>query len=228
MERRVVITGMGIWSCLGNTLDEVRNALYKGKSGIVFSQERKDLGFRSSLCAKIEHPDLKPFVSRNLRQFMPEEAQYAYMATRTALADAKLEQDYIDSHEVGIIYGNDSVAEATMHALDKFREFHDTAACGSGAIFQSMNSTVTMNLACLFHLKGINLTASAACASGSQYGTGFRIAWCAEGLRKPICIVLLLSMAFSRFRFVKTHQRKQAVHSTGTVTDWFRVEELLH
>ena len=168
MERRVVITGMGIWSCLGNTLDEVRDALYKGKSGIVFSEERKGLGFRSALCAKLEHPDLKPFVSRNLRQFMPEEAQYAYMATRAALADAKLEQDYIDQHEVGIIYGNDSVAEATMHALDKFREFHDTSACGSGAIFQSMNSTVTMNLACLFHLKGINLTASAACASGSH------------------------------------------------------------
>ena len=168
MEKRVVITGMGIWSCLGNTLDEVRDALYKGKSGIVFSQERKDLGFRSALCAKVEHPDLKPFVSRNLRQFMPEEAQYAYMATRAALADAKLEQDYIDSHEIGIIYGNDSVAEATMRALDKFREFHDTSACGSGAIFQSMNSTVTMNLACLFRLKGINLTASAACASGSH------------------------------------------------------------
>ena len=168
MERRVVITGMGIWSCLGNTLDEVRDALYKGKSGIVFSGERKGLGFRSALCAKLEHPDLKPFVSRNLRQFMPEEAQYAYMATRAALADAKLEQDYIDQHEVGIIYGNDSVAEATMHALDKFREFHDTSACGSGAIFQSMNSTVTMNLACLFRLKGINLTASAACASGSH------------------------------------------------------------
>lgn len=168
MERRVVITGMGIWSCLGNTLDEVRDALYKGKSGIVFSEGRKGLGFRSALCAKLEHPDLKPFVSRNLRQFMPEEAQYAYMATRAALADAKLEQDYIDQHEVGIIYGNDSVAEATMHALDKFREFHDTSACGSGAIFQSMNSTVTMNLACLFRLKGVNLTASAACASGSH------------------------------------------------------------
>ena len=168
MERRVVITGMGIWSCMGNTLDEVLDALYKGKSGIVFSEERKGLGFRSALCAKLEHPDLKPFVSRNLRQFMPEEAQYAYMATRAALADAKLEQDYIDQHEVGIIYGNDSVAEATMHALDKFREFHDTSACGSGAIFQSMNSTVTMNLACLFRLKGINLTASAAFASGSH------------------------------------------------------------
>lgn len=168
MERKVVITGMGIWSCLGTTLDEVRDSLYSGKSGIVFSQERKDVGFRSPLCAAVPHPDLKPFIPRNQRQFMPEEAQYAYMATRAALKNARLDADYIAAHEVGIIYGNDSVAEATMHALDKFREFKDTAACGSGAIFQSMNSTVTMNLACLFKLKGISLTASAACASGSQ------------------------------------------------------------
>ncbi len=168
MERRVVITGMGIWSCLGTTLDEVRQSLYDGKSGIVFSQERVDAGFRSPFCANVPKTDLKPFVNRNFRQFMPEEAQYAYMSTRDALAAAKLEQDYIDSHEVGVIFGNDSVAEATMKALDKFRQFSSTAACGSGAIFQSMNSTVTMNLACLFHLKGINLTASAACASGSQ------------------------------------------------------------
>ena len=159
---------MGIWSCLGTTLDEVRQSLYDGKSGIIFSQERKDLGFRSPYCADVPKADLKPFVNRNFRQFMPEEAQYAYMSTKDALADAKLDQDYIDAHEVGIIFGNDSVAEATMKALDKFREFGSTAACGSGAIFQSMNSTVTMNLACLFHLKGINLTASAACASGSQ------------------------------------------------------------
>ncbi|MBQ6379159.1 MAG: beta-ketoacyl-[Prevotella sp.] len=168
MEQRVVITGMGIWSCLGTTLDEVRQSLYDGKSGIVFSQERKDVGFRSPYCADVPKPDLKPFVNRNFRQFMPEEAQYAYMATKDALVSAQLDQDYIDTHEVGIIYGNDSVAEATMRALDKFREYGSTAACGSGAIFQSMNSTVTMNLACLFHLKGINLTASAACASGSQ------------------------------------------------------------
>ncbi len=167
-KRRVVITGMGIWSCLGTSLDEVRDSLFKGRSGIVFSQERKDAGFRSALCAEIPHVNLKPFVSRNQRQFMPEEAQYAYMATRSALENARLDEDYISEHEVGIIYGNDSVAEATMSGLDKFREFKDTAACGSGTIFQSMNSTVTMNLACLFKLKGINLTASAACASGSH------------------------------------------------------------
>ena len=174
MERRVVITSMGIWSCIGTTLDEVRQSLFEGRSGIVFSQERKDAGFRSPICGNVPHPDLKKVLNRNVRQMMPEEAQYAYVATVQALEQAKLTQDYIDSHEVGVIYGNDSVAEATMIAMDKFRQAGSTAACGSGAIFQSMNSTVTMNLATLFHLKGINLTASAACASGSQsLGLGF-------------------------------------------------------
>ncbi|MBQ2554302.1 MAG: beta-ketoacyl-[Prevotella sp.] len=168
MERRVVITGMGIWSCLGTSLDEVRQSLYDGRSGIIFSQERKDAGFRSPICADVPRANLKPYLNRNLRQLMPEEAEYAYMATMQALEHARLDQDYIDQHEVGVIYGNDSVAEDTMVALDKFRQFGGTAACGSGAIFKSMNSTVTMNLATLFHLKGINLTASAACASGSQ------------------------------------------------------------
>lgn len=186
MENKVVITGMGIWSCLGTTLDEVCDSLYTGRSGIVFSPERKAAGFRSALCADIPRPDLKPFVSRNQRQFMPEEAQYAYMATRQALENARLDADYIDRHEVGLIYGNDSVAEATMHALDKFRELGDTAACGSGAIFQSMNSTVTMNLACLFRLRGINLTASAACASGS-HSVGLAYLLIRDGLQE--CVV---------------------------------------
>ena len=174
MERRVVITGMGIWSCIGTSLDEVRQSLYEGRSGIIFSQERKDAGFRSPICGNVPKPDLKKVLSRNVRQMMPEEAQYAYLATVQALEQARLTQDYIDAHEVGVIYGNDSVAESTMVAMDKFRGAGSTAACGSGAIFQSINSTVTMNLATLFHLKGINLTASAACASGSQsLGLGF-------------------------------------------------------
>ena len=177
---------MGIWSCLGTTLDDVRQSLYDGRSGVIFSQERKDVGFRSALCTAVPQPNLKPYVSRNLRQFMPEEAQYAYMATRAALEDARLDPDYVAQHEVGIIYGNDSVAEATMQALDKFREFHDTAACGSGSIFQSMNSTVTMNLACLFRLRGINLTASGACASGS-HAVGLAYLLVRDGLQD--CVV---------------------------------------
>ena len=168
MANRVVITGMGIWSCIGTSLDEVRDALYQGKSGIIFSQERKDAGFRSALVGNVPKVDLKPYVPRNLRNFMPEEAQYGYIATKQALENAGIDEDYLNTHEVGIIYGNDSVAEATMQSLDKFRQANSTVACGSGAIFQSMNSTVTMNLGVIFRLKGINLTVSGACASGSH------------------------------------------------------------
>lgn len=166
--KRVVITGMGIWSCLGTTLDEVREALYNGKSGIVFDPVRKELGFRSALTSYVEKPDLKKLIPRNQRQFMPEEAQYAYMSTVQALAQAGLTQEYIDAHEIGLLFGNDSVAQATYKAVSKIYEYKDTQACGSGSIFQSMNSTVTMNLATLFRLRGINLTTSGACASGSH------------------------------------------------------------
>ena len=168
MANRVVITGMGIWSCLGTDLDTVREALYTGKSGIVFDPVRKEMGFRSALTARVEQPDLKKLIPRNQRLFLPQEAQFAYMSTLQALQQAGLTQEYIDQHEVGLLFGNDSVAQATYKAVSSIYEFKDTAAGGSGAIFQSMNSTVSMNLACLFHLRGINLTTSGACASGSH------------------------------------------------------------
>ena len=168
MEKRVVITGMGIYSCLGKTLDEVRDSLYTGKSGIILDQARKEMGFRSGLTAYLEVPDLKKELSRNQRVYMPEQAKYAYCATVDALKNAGITQDYLDSHEVGLLYGNDSSADAVVKSVDTMREKKDTTLVGSGAIFQSMNSTVTMNLACIFKLKGINLTVSGACASGSH------------------------------------------------------------
>lgn len=168
MQKRVVITGMGIYSCLGKTLDEVRDSLYTGKSGIVFDPERKELGFRSALTAKLDIPDLKKELSRSQRVYMPEQAKYAYCATVDALKDAKLDQDFLNKNDVGLIYGNDSSTVPVMEACDKIREKRDTTLCGSGAIFQSMNSTVTMNLGCIFKLRGINLSISAACASGSH------------------------------------------------------------
>lgn len=168
MQNRVVITGMGIYSCLGKTLDEVRDALYNGKSGIVLDPVRKEMGFRSGLTAKIEVPDLKKELPRSERVFMPEQAKYAYCATRDALSDAGVSQDYLNSHIVGLLYGNDSSTVPVVQAVDIIREKKDTSLCGSGAIFQSMNSTVTMNLGCTFKLKGINLTVSGACASGSH------------------------------------------------------------
>ncbi len=168
MKRRVVITGMGIYSCLGKNLEEVKNSLYNGTSGIVFDPSRKELGFRSGLTAYLEVPDLKGILSRNQRVYMPEQASYAYVATTEALKNAGLDQDYIDSHEVGILYGNDSSADPVVKSVDALREKKDSTLIGSGSIFQSMNSTVTMNLSCIFKLKGINLTVSGACASGSH------------------------------------------------------------
>ena len=166
--RRVVITGLGIYSCLGKSLDEVRQSLYEGRSGIVLDPVRKEMGFRSGLTAKLEIPDLKKELSRSQRAYMPEQAKYAYCATVEALRNARIDQDYLDKHDVGLMYGNDSSADPTVRAVDTMREKHDTTLCGSGAIFQSMNSTVTMNLGTIFRLRGINLTISGACASGAH------------------------------------------------------------
>lgn len=166
--QRVVITGMGIYSCLGTTLDEVRDSLYYGKSGIILDQARKEMGFRSGLTGYVPSPDLKKELPRSQRVYMPEQAKYAYCATRDALAHAKIDQDYINSHEVGILYGNDSTSEPVYEAVNTIITKKDTMLCGSGAIFQSMNSTVTMNLSVIFKLRGINMTISAACASGSH------------------------------------------------------------
>lgn len=166
--RRVVITGMGIWSCLGTSLDEVKESLFHGKSGIVFDPVRKEMGFESGLTAFVKKPELKGIVDRAHRVFMPEEAQYAYMATADALKMAGLDAAYMESHDVGLLYGNDSSADAVVKSVDTMREKKNTRMVGSGAIFQSMNSTVTMNLGCLFKLRGINMTVSAACASGSH------------------------------------------------------------
>ena len=159
---------MGIWSCLGKSLDEVRDSLYTGKSGIILDPVRKEMGFRSGLTAKVDIPDLKGILSRSQRAFMPEQAKYAYCATVEALLNAGIDQDYLDKHDVGLLYGNDSAVDPAVRAVDTIREKKDTTLCGSGAIFQSMNSTVTMNLGTIFHLRGINLTISGACASGSH------------------------------------------------------------
>lgn len=168
MENRAVITGMGIYSCIGTSLEEVRESLYQGKSGIVLDKDRKEFGFRSGLTGVVPKPDLKNLLNRRQRVSMGEESEYAYLATIDALKQAGLDENFLDTHEVGILYGNDSVSKAVVESIDIAREKKDTTLMGSGAIFKSMNSTVTMNLSTIFKLKGINLTISAACASGSH------------------------------------------------------------
>ena len=174
MDKRVVITGMGIYSCIGTSLEEVKQSLYEGKSGIKYDEERKEFGFQSAITGMVPKPDLKNLLSRRQRISVGEETEYAYMATIEALKNAKIEDSYFDENEVGILYGNDSVSKAIIEATDIIREKKDTALIGSGAIFKSMNSTVTMNLSTIFRLRGVNMTISAACASGSHaIGLGF-------------------------------------------------------
>lgn len=174
MERRVVITGMGIWSCIGTSLDEVKDSLYQGKSGIRFDEERKEFGFRSALTGMVPKPELKELLNRRQRISVGEETEYAYMATIEALKNAGIDEQFFHDREVGILYGNDSVSKGIIEATDIIREKKDTALIGSGAIFKSMNSTVTMNLSTIFQLRGVNMTISAACASGSHsIGLGY-------------------------------------------------------
>jgi 3-oxoacyl-[acyl-carrier-protein] synthase-1 len=172
--KRVVITGMGIYSCIGKNLDEVRDSLYKGRSGIVMDPLRKEYGYRSALTGFVEKPDLKGKLDRRARIMLPEQGEYAYMATVEALQHAEINADFIAANEIGILYGNDSSGKAVIEANNIIREKKDTMLVGSGAVFQTMNSTVTMNLATIFKLRGINFTISAACASGSHsIGLGY-------------------------------------------------------
>jgi 3-oxoacyl-[acyl-carrier-protein] synthase-1 len=185
MNNRVVITGLGIWSCLGKNLDEVKQSLYEGKSGIGMDPVRKEWGYRSGLTGIVEAPVLKGILDRRARIGLSEEAEYAYMATVEAMKNAKMDLEWVEKNEVGILYGNDSSAKAVSEAIDTIRLKKDTTLLGSGSIFQSMNCTVTMNLSTIFKLKGINFTISAACASGSHaIGLGYlMIKW---GLQKHI------------------------------------------
>lgn len=171
---RVVITGMGIYSCIGQDLETVKASLYKGLSGIGTEDIRKELGFRSSLTGIVPKPSLKELLTRRQRVGLADQGEYAYMATLEALKNAQMDEDLLAREEVGIIYGNDSSAKPSIEAFEQLKLKKDTSLIGSGSIFQSMNSTVTMNLATIFKLKGINFTVSAACASGSHaIGTAY-------------------------------------------------------
>lgn len=174
MSKRVVITGIGIWSCIGKNTEEVLASLREGRSGIGIDEARKEMGFQSPLTGIVERPQLKGLLDRRMRVGLPEEGEYAYMASREAFAMAGIAEEYLTANECGCIFGNDSTAGATIAAAKLMDEKKDTTLLGSGWIFQAMNSTVTMNLSTIFRLRGVNFTVSAACASGSHaIGLGY-------------------------------------------------------
>lgn len=184
---RVVITGLGIYSSLGKNKEEVTKSLFEGKSGIILDMKRKEMGYRSGLTGYVERPQLKGLLDRRSRIMMPEHAEFAYMSTIEALQQAGMDTAFFEKNETGIIFGNDSCAQPVIEAIDLIREKKDTMMVGSGSVFQVLNSTVTMNLATIFKLRGVNFTISAACASGS-HAIGLGYMFIKQGLQdRVIC-----------------------------------------
>ena len=185
--RRVVVTGIGIWSCIGHNRQEVTQALRTGRSGIGYDESRFEYGFRCPLTGIVDTPDLKALLHRRLRTCMSQEAQYAYMAAREAFEQAGIDEQYLLENEIGVLFGNDSTALPTVEMHELMLQKHDTALLGSGLIFQSMNSTVNMNLSTIFHLRGINFSVSAACASGS-HSIGLGTMFIRQGLQDVVLV----------------------------------------
>ena len=165
---RVAITGIGIVSCLGHTVQAVGAALREGRSGIVFDDERQKLGFRSPLTGAISGFDPRALLSKKQCKTMPDFAVQAHAAAFDALSMSGLSNDEVQNPETGIIFGCDSSCIAAIEQVDLLRSLGETKLIGSGQVFRSMTSCITMNLNTLFKTGGACWTISSACSSGGH------------------------------------------------------------
>ena len=164
---RVAITGIGIVSCLGNDLQTVGDALREGRSGVVIDPQRTKLGFRSPLTGLIQDFD-SSILSRKQRKSMPDFAVWSYASAASALELAGLDAESIQNDQTGLLYGCDSSAIAAIEQVEALLEKGETKSIGSGQVFRSMNSTITMNLNTLFKTQGACWSLSSACSSGGH------------------------------------------------------------
>jgi 3-oxoacyl-[acyl-carrier-protein] synthase-1 len=167
-QHRVAITGVGIVSCLGTGAAAVTESLREGRSGIVVDEERTRLGFRSPLTGMVRGFDGSGLLSKKQVKTMPEFALWAYAAVREALEQAGLGSRETRSDLTGLIFGNDSSCRASVEQTDLLRMHGDTGSIGSGLVFRSMNSTITMNLNTILGTRGASWTISSACSSGGH------------------------------------------------------------
>ncbi len=166
MKQRVVITGVGAISVLGLDHESIAHALYHGISGIIEDKSRLETGFRSPLTGHIQGFDGSKHLSRKQRKTMSDFVQQAYVALQQAIEQAALPIEVIQSNRTGIIFGNDSTANATFDLAHLRSVPQPTSSLGSGHMFKIMNSTISMNLGVLLGVSGASWTVSAACASG--------------------------------------------------------------
>ncbi|MBI9080482.1 MAG: beta-ketoacyl-[acyl-carrier-protein] synthase family protein [Pseudodesulfovibrio sp.] len=165
---KVAITGIGIISVLGNTVDTVSSSLYKGQSGIVIDEDRVELGFESPLTGIINDFDPATRLSRKQRKTMTYHAIQAHAATLDALEMSGLQPEDWQNDQTGLIFGCDSSSIAAIEQVRILKEKGNTGLIGSGAVFRSMTSNVTMNLNMLLKTRGAAWSVSSACSSGGH------------------------------------------------------------
>src|SRR5690606_31416462 len=165
--RRVVITGIGIVSCLGNDSAAVLDALRSGRSGIRFREDYKELGFRSHVAGTIDI-DFASLIDRKQLRFMGDAAAYAFLAMQEAIHDAGLTEAEVSNERTGIIAGSGGASSANLvEAADILRQ-RGIKRVGPYRVTQTMGSTVSACLATPFHIKGINYSISSACATSAH------------------------------------------------------------
>lgn len=167
MDKRVVITGLGIVSCLGNDAESVSDSLYHGRSGIQLRQEQIDMGLRSHVAGAPEI-DIPSLVDRKQLRFMGDAAAYAFIAMQQAIADAALQESDISNVRTGIIAGSGGASAAMqVEAADLLRE-RGIRRVGPYRVTQTMGSTVSACLATPFRIKGVNYSISSACSTSAH------------------------------------------------------------
>ena len=165
--RRVVVTGIGIVSSIGNNKQEVLESLREGRSGIRFSEKYAELGFRSHVEGSIEI-NTEELIDRKLRRFMGDAAAFNYIAMKEALEDAGLAEDQISDPRIGIIVGSGGASHAnTVLTADILRE-KGIRRVGPYMVTKTMGSTVSANLATAFKIKGVNYSISSACSTSAH------------------------------------------------------------
>lgn len=165
--RRVVVTGMGLVSCLGNTKETVIDSLRHGKSGIRFNEKFQEMGLRSCVCGSVDI-DLSEHIERKALRFMGDAAAYAYVAMQNAIDDAGLTDDQVSNPRSGIIAGSGGASSANLvWGADKLRE-KGVRRVGPYLVPRTMSSTVSACLATHFGIRGLNYSITSACATSTH------------------------------------------------------------
>jgi len=165
--RRVVVTGMGIVSCLGNTKDVVTDSLRHSKSGISFNESFREIGLRSHVSGSVDI-DLVALIDRKHKRFMGDAASYAYVALSNAIEDSGLEENVISNNRTGLIAGSGGASSANVvWGADTLRE-RGVRRVGPYLVPRCMSSTVSACLSTHFKILGLNYSVTSACATSTH------------------------------------------------------------